>query len=175
MSAIDEENSGVINENTETAEVAETVNNSETVSSEEVVNNEELNSEKVVNSEDISDDTARQSLLQESTDANQTHINTMNRQVYNLEREMLLGQGVNKATAAMSNWTKVFLTALSVLLPGIGQIIGIIAGLIFVSSDINSDKKTFGAALLTVSVIAFVIMAAFWFILILAVSPDFGF
>jgi hypothetical protein len=111
----------------------------------------------------------------ERIDNNQAQVNMMNRQVYNLEREMLLGKSINDGNAPMSNWTKVFLTALAVILPGIGQIIGIIAGLVFVSNDTNSDKRTFGAALLTVSLIAFVLMAIFWFIAILAVSPDISF
>lgn len=112
---------------------------------------------------------------QKPIDNNQAQVNIINRQVYNLEREMLLGKGVNDGNSPLSNWTKVFLTALSVILPGIGQIIGIIAGLVFVSNDTSSDRRSFGAALLTVSLIAFVIMAIFWFIAILAVSPVISF
>jgi len=101
----------------------------------------------------------------------QSQLQWMNRQVCNLERELLL----NNSTAGnnfISNWTKVILSALSVLIPGIGQIIGIIIGLVFVSDDINSDKRSFGAALLTVSVVAFIISVCFWFIFALTFGPQ---
>ncbi len=93
-------------------------------------------------------------------------------QVTSLERQLLLNNN-NAAVGSglMSNWTKVFLCALSVIIPGIGQIIGIIAGLVLVSNDSDPDKRTYGAALLTVSLIVFVIMLIFWFLFALALGP----
>ncbi|MDF2987944.1 MAG: hypothetical protein K0R50_3454 [Eubacterium sp.] len=84
-------------------------------------------------------------------------------QVTSLERQLLLNNNATVGRGLMSNWTKVFLCALSVIIPGIGQIIGIIAGLVMVSDDCDSDKRTYGAALLTVSIIVFIILLIFWF------------
>jgi len=98
------------------------------------------------------------------------------RQVTGLERQLLLN---NYAAAAggslMSNWSKTFLCALSVILPGIGQIIGLIAGLVLVANDCDSDRRSFGAALLTVSLIVFVLQLIFWFLLALSLGPDLSF
>jgi len=103
-------------------------------------------------------------------------------QVCNLERQLLLNNNItyNNAlgndalsNAPMSNWVKVILSALAVFIPGIGQIVGIILGLVFVSNDINADKRSFGAALITVSVVAFILSSFFWFIIALAFGPQF--
>lgn len=102
----------------------------------------------------------------------QSQLQWMNRQVCNLERELLLNNNSTAGNNFISNWTKVILSALSVLIPGIGQIVGIIIGLVFVSDDINSDKRSFGAALLTVSVVAFIISVCFWFIFALTFGPQ---
>lgn len=125
--------------------------------------NNEQNSD--VNLEQQSDTVAK------TYDSGQSQLQWMNKQVSNLERQLLLNNRVT-STRYMSNWTKVILTALSVILPGIGQIVGIIIGLIFVSNDIDSDKRTFGAALLTVSIVAFVILSLFWFVVALALGPQ---
>lgn len=92
-------------------------------------------------------------------------------QVTSLERQLLLNNNAAVDSGLMSNWTKVFLCALSVIIPGIGQIIGIISGLVLVSNDSDPDKRTYGAALLTVSLIVFVIMLIFWFLFALALGP----
>lgn len=101
--------------------------------------------------------------------ANSNQPQFTNNQITNLERQMLLN---NNSITNLSNWTKVMLTALAVLLPGIGQIIGVILGLVFVANDTDADRRSFGAALITVSVIAFVIAAVFWFIFALSFGPD---
>jgi hypothetical protein len=93
-------------------------------------------------------------------------------QVTSLERQLLLNNNATVGRGLMSNWTKVFLCALSVIIPGIGQIIGIIAGLVMVSDDCDSDKRTYGAALLTVSIIVFIILLIFWFLFALALGPE---
>ncbi|PYG88870.1 hypothetical protein LY28_01234 [Ruminiclostridium sufflavum DSM 19573] len=95
-----------------------------------------------------------------------------NNQVSNLERQLLLNNSNPLNIRSLSNWTKVILTALSVMIPGIGQIIGTIAGLVFVANDRDSDRRLYGAALITVSMIAFVLSAIFWFTFILSFGPE---
>jgi len=108
----------------------------------------------------------------QSYNYSQSQLQWMNRQVSNLERELLLSNNRAINNSLVSNWTKVILSALAVIIPGIGQIIGIIIGLVFVSNDIDADKRSFGAALLTVSVVAFIISASFWFIFALTFGPQ---
>lgn len=55
----------------------------------------------------------------------------------------------------LSNGMKVFLTVLFTLLPGIGQLAGIITAIVFMSSEGDGDRKSFGVALLISSVILF--------------------
>jgi hypothetical protein len=93
----------------------------------------------------------------------------MNTQVSNIERQLLINN--NNCPAPMSNWIKVLFTAMAVGIPGIGQIIGLIAGLLFIANDFNTDTRSFGAALLTVSVIAFIITVCFWFAFALIFGP----
>ena len=102
----------------------------------------------------------------------QSQLQWMNRQVSNLEREMLLNNNRVVNNNFTSNWTKVMLSAMAVIIPGIGQIIGLIIGLVFVSNDIDADKRSFGAALLTVSVVSFILTACFWFMFALAFGPQ---
>jgi hypothetical protein len=68
--------------------------------------------------------------------------------------------------APLSNGMKVFLTVLFTLLPGIGQLAGIIAAIVFMNSDGDSDRKSFGVALLVASLVMFVISCIGCFILI---------
>lgn len=93
-------------------------------------------------------------------------------QITNLERQMLLNYNTPLNIKALSNWTKVMLTAVAVLIPGLGQIIGIILGLMFVANDRDADRRSYGAALITVSVIAFILAAIYWFIFALAFGPE---
>ena len=93
-------------------------------------------------------------------------------QISYLERQMLLNNNNSLNIKTLSNWAKVMLTSMSVLVPGIGQIVGIILGLVFVANDRDADRRSFGAALITVSVIAFIIAAIFWFIFALSFGPD---
>lgn len=60
-------------------------------------------------------------------------------------------------TQPLSNALKVFLSTISVI-PGIGQIIGIIAAILYMSSDEQDiDRKSFGKALLIACLVLFVI------------------
>lgn len=62
----------------------------------------------------------------------------------------------NYGHTPLSNGLKVFLTALFILIPGIGQLAGIITAIVFMNSEGDSDKKSFGVALLVLSLILFV-------------------
>ena len=95
------------------------------------------------------------------------------RQVTLLERQLLLNnyQG-SVAGSTLSNWTKVFLCTISVLIPGIGQLIGLISGLVMIADDRDPDKRSYGAALITASIIVFVIQFIFWFLFALITGPE---
>ena len=110
-------------------------------------------------------------------DANPQTYSAMGNQVYNnqlstLERQMLLNYNNPLNITCLSNWTKVMLTALVVLIPGIGQIVGIIFGLVFIANDRDADRRSYGGALITVSIIAFIISAIFWFMFALSFGPE---
>jgi hypothetical protein len=72
----------------------------------------------------------------------------------------------------LSNGMKVFLTVLFTVLPGIGQLAGIIAAIVFMNSEGDSDRKSFGVALLVASLVMFVISCIGCFILVIALSAN---
>lgn len=57
----------------------------------------------------------------------------------------------------MSNGLKVFLTMLFALLPGIGQIAGVITAIVFMNTDGDEDRRSFGVALLIAMLVMFVL------------------
>lgn len=59
--------------------------------------------------------------------------------------------------APLSNGLKVFLTILFTIIPGIGQLAGIITAIVFMSADGDKDRKSFGVAILVASLIMFVL------------------
>lgn len=70
----------------------------------------------------------------------------------------------------LSNGMKVFLTALFILIPGFGQLAGIITAIVFMNSEGDSDRKSFGVALLVLSLIMFVFACIGCFILAIYAS-----
>jgi len=73
----------------------------------------------------------------------------------------------NDMRKPLSNGTKVFMVTLSNLLPGIGQLFGVISAIVFINAGEDKDRKSFGAALLISSVIAFVVtILAFAFLVL---------
>ncbi len=70
----------------------------------------------------------------------------------------------------LSNGYKVFLTMISTVIPGFGQLIGIIAAIVFMNSEDDSDRRSFGMALLIASSVMFIFSFFFFFIIILAIS-----
>ncbi len=71
----------------------------------------------------------------------------------------------NGGKTPLSNGLKVFLTVLFTVLPGIGQLAGIITAIVFMSSDGDSDRKSFGVALLVASLAMFVLSCVSCFVL----------
>jgi len=69
----------------------------------------------------------------------------------------------------LSNGMKVFLTVLFTLIPGIGQIAGIITAIVFMNST-DQDRKSFGVAILVASLIFFALSCIGCFILSIAAS-----
>lgn len=60
------------------------------------------------------------------------------------------------------NGLKVFITATATIIPGLGQLVGIIIAILFMNSE-NDDKRSFGVALMVTSLIVFLISCAIWF------------
>lgn len=60
---------------------------------------------------------------------------------------------------SLSNAMKVFLTSLSALVPGLGQLVGAIIAIVYMNSEGDADKRSFGVALLVNSIIIFVLWA----------------
>jgi len=62
----------------------------------------------------------------------------------------------------------VFLTVLFTLLPGIGQLAGIITAIVFMNADGDKDRKSFGVALLVACLILFVFACIGCFVISIA-------
>jgi hypothetical protein len=69
----------------------------------------------------------------------------------------------------LSNGMKVFLTVISSILPGLGQIIGVIAAIILISSDNDRDRRSFGIALLIASMVIFVVVCIIFFLAVMVI------
>ena len=67
------------------------------------------------------------------------------------------------------NGKKVFLSIICAILPRVGQIAGIIAGLIFMYS-VHDDSRSFGKALITASIVMFIISCMFIYYLVLELT-----
>lgn len=74
----------------------------------------------------------------------------------------------------LSNGLKVFLTILFTVIPGLGQLAGIITAIVFMNTDDDADRKSFGVALLVASIILFVLSCIGCFVLVLALSINQG-
>ncbi len=70
----------------------------------------------------------------------------------------------------LSNGLKVFLTILFTVIPGIGQLAGIITAIVFMNAEDDADRKSFGVALLVASIILFVLSCIGCFVLTLFFS-----
>lgn len=70
----------------------------------------------------------------------------------------------------LSNGLKVFLTILFTVIPGLGQLAGIITAIVFMNADDDADRKSFGVALLVASIIIFVLSCIGCFVFALVFS-----
>ncbi len=78
-----------------------------------------------------------------------------------LRQQGYQGFGVSGQNTALkpsiSNAMKVFITSICSLVPGLGQLIGVIIAIVFMNSEGDTDKRSFGVALLVNSLIVFVV------------------
>ena len=70
---------------------------------------------------------------------------------------------------SISNGLKVFLTVICTAVPGFGQLVCLILAIIFMNSEGDGDKRSFGVALFIASLVLFVLTCIIVFILILAI------
>lgn len=86
----------------------------------------------------------------------------------NLSKSRALPQYMPSRTVnnKLSNGMKVFLTILSTIIPGLGQLIGIIISVIFLNSE-DPDRNSFGVALMVSSLLFFVFSCLSIFIAIM--------
>ncbi len=82
------------------------------------------------------------------------NVNNPRQQGY--QRVGVSGQSVN-GRPSISNAMKVFITSVCTLVPGLGQLIGVIIAIVFMNSEGDADKRSFGVALLVNSLIVFVL------------------
>lgn len=61
----------------------------------------------------------------------------------------------------LSNRMKVFLTTFSSFVPWLGQLIGIIAAIVFLNNEEDDDRRSFGRSLLASALITFIITTVF--------------
>jgi hypothetical protein len=74
---------------------------------------------------------------------------------------------INNYKKPLSNGMKVFLSILFTVIPGIGQLAGIITAIVFMNTEDDADRKSFGVALLIASIIMFVLSCISCFIIFL--------
>jgi len=72
---------------------------------------------------------------------------------------------------APGNGIKVFITVLSTLIPGLGQVIGAITAIVMMNEK-DADRKSFGSSLLAASIIVFIITCLFWGAFCLVLMPE---
>ena len=72
----------------------------------------------------------------------------------------------------LGNGLKVFLTVIFTLIPGLGQLAGIITAIVFMNTDDDPDRKSFGVAILVASLIMFVLACIGCFIAAVAFSMN---
>jgi len=70
----------------------------------------------------------------------------------------------------LSNGIKVFLTVVATVIPGLGQLAGIIMGIVFMNAENDSDRRSFGVALLIASLIFFLLSCLGCFIALIGAS-----
>lgn len=61
------------------------------------------------------------------------------------------------AKPSLTNAMKVFITTICNFIPGIGQLVGAIIAIVFMNTEGDTDKRSFGVALLVSSIVVFVL------------------
>ncbi|MCX8131756.1 MAG: hypothetical protein N3I35_16885 [Clostridia bacterium] len=111
----------------------------------------------------------------EQTDVNNRHHNTVQNSNTQIKQNLYIINDDN-GRKPLGNGLKVFLTVISTVIPGFGQILGIIISIVLMNSEdekYGTDKKSFGLALLVSSLVMFVLSCISCFILLLAFSVPF--
>jgi len=75
-----------------------------------------------------------------------------------------------KPSYGLSNALKVFLTVLFTVIPGFGQLAGIITAIVFMGSEDDEDKRSFGVALLVACIVIFAFACIGCFVAIIAAT-----
>lgn len=70
-----------------------------------------------------------------------------------------------RKSKGLGNGTKVFLTVVASVVPGIGQLVGLIVALVYMNAEEDGDRNSFGRALLAASLIMFVLTCVTWLIM----------
>lgn len=70
----------------------------------------------------------------------------------------------------LSNGLKVFLTLLFGVVPGLGQLAGIITAIVFMNSEDDPDRKSFGVAILVASLVMFVLSCLSCFLVFMVIG-----
>lgn len=91
-----------------------------------------------------------------SQPVNQSLNQQMNQQI-NQPSNSISNQQNYAYSMPLSNRMKVFITTISTFIPWIGQLIGLIAAIVYVNSEDDNDRKSFGFSLMISSLIIFVI------------------
>ena len=89
-----------------------------------------------------------------------------------LQNDASQNNNKNYSYNPLSNGMKVFLTVLFTIIPGVGQLAGIITAILFMNAEGDSDRKSFGVAILVASLIMFVLSCIGCFITIIAISSN---
>ncbi|NLL05387.1 MAG: hypothetical protein GX270_06270 [Clostridiaceae bacterium] len=71
---------------------------------------------------------------------------------------------------SLTNAMKVFITTICNFVPGIGQLIGVIIAIVFMNNEDDTDKRSFGVALLVSSIVVFVLWSISCCVLAIALS-----
>lgn len=91
--------------------------------------------------------------------------------INNRQQKLPMGSpDMGNAKPSISNAMKVFITSICNFIPGIGQLVGVIIAVVFMNSEGDTDKRSFGLALLVNSIIVFVIMCISCCVLAIAFS-----
>lgn len=91
----------------------------------------------------------------------------------NIQGQPTQDNSVNSNTEenAFTTRSKVFLTAACSVVPGLGQLAGIIISIILLNSEDSEDKRKFGTSLMLASVVTFAFQCIIIFLLVIALSP----